>query len=155
MKHLLVSLLFLLLSLPLVSCKGRELTYREGSPKSLAERMERFAEALDKKFREEGITDQEWVMYKSAFEMYSEEFSQNYDKLSREERQRVARAAGIYSGVSMGRTASEVGEWFEDAATMLPGYIEGLKRAIIGDKAESAPEINEEIEESDSTDGAL
>ncbi|MEE1099025.1 MAG: hypothetical protein UHY58_03805 [Alistipes sp.] len=133
MKRILYVSFILLFSLAFLGCEGRKLTYREGSVKSLAERMEQFSEALKEKFETEGITDQEWEMYKSVYEMYCEEFSLNYDKLSKEERRRIAQAAGIYSGISMGRTASEIEEWIEDAATMLPGYLEGVKRAILGD----------------------
>jgi len=136
MKRTTAAILFLATALLLSGCKGDPLTYRKGKAHDLADRVERFADALDEKFRTEGISDEEWTLYKEAFEQYGSELANCFAELDEEERTRIAHAAGRISGIALGQTADEIDALFDQASTLLPEYFEGLKEAFSGGETE-------------------
>lgn len=121
-------------ALLLSGCKGDPLAYRKGSEHDLADRMERFADALDEKFQSEGISDDEWVLYKDVFRQYGSELSECCDRLDEQELARIAHAAGVFSGIALGETVDDAQSLLERAATLLPEYLDGMQEGLFGEQ---------------------
>lgn len=108
----------------LTACGGRALVYREGDPATLAGRVEQFVEAVRE--QQEDLTEEQWTEAAVAFEAYTDEAAAVFGKIGREDKRRIARAAGVWSGIRTRRAAAGVKSLLEDAQQMVPEFLDGL-----------------------------
>lgn len=129
LKRLIRPLLFAVLLLA-AACQGDPLLYREGTPGDLADRIERFAEALNNKFETQGITDDEASLYTTTFTQYADEARACCGELTIGDAQRIAASLGRISGVVLKGSAGKIHSLIKGGAEMLPGFFNELKSSL-------------------------
>lgn len=129
MKRILFPLLLVIVSLA-AACQGDPLVYHKGKPQNLADRIERFAEALDNKFETRGITDDEASLYTTTFTQYADEARACYGELTIGDAQRIAASLGRISGVVLKGSAGKIHSLIKGGAEMLPGFFNELKNSL-------------------------
>lgn len=129
MKRILFPLLLAIVSLA-AACQGDPLLYHEGTPGDLADRIERFAEALDTRYETEGIDSEEASRYMETFTQYADEARACYGELAIGDAQRIAASLGRISGVVLKGSAGKIHSLIKGGAEMLPGFFNELKNSL-------------------------
>lgn len=129
MKRILFPLLLAIVSLA-AACQGDPLLYHEGTPGDLADRIERFAEALDTRYETEGIDSEEASRYMETFTQYADEARACYGELTIGDAQRIAASLGRISGVVLKGSAGKIHSLIKGGAEMLPGFFNELKSSL-------------------------
>lgn len=129
MKKMLFPLLLAVVSLA-AACQGDPLLYREGTPDDLADRIERFAEALDTRYETEGIDEEEASRCLETFTQYADEARTCCGELTIDDAQRIAASLGRISGVVLKSSAGKVRSLIKGGIQLLPGFFDELKSSL-------------------------
>lgn len=143
--RLLFPLLLAGLSL-LTACQSDPLAYHKGTPQDLADRIERFAEALDAKFEAGGFGDEERTRCTETFTQYADETNDFIGQLTIDDTKRIVAALGRISGVVLKGSAGKLGEWIKGGMELLPGFVDELKSSIFGsDEIDDLQQLQETL----------
>lgn len=144
LKRLIRPLLFAVLLLA-AACQGDPLLYREGTPGDLADRIERFAEALDTRYETEGIESEEASRCMETFTQYADEARACCGELTIDDAQRIAASLGRISGVVLKGSAGKIHSLIKGGAEMLPGFFNELKSSL--SDSEELQELQEMLQQ--------
>lgn len=111
-------------------CQGDPLRYQEGTPGDLADRIERFADALEAQCGTAGIDDEAGALYAETFDRFFDEAVACRKELSTEEIRRIAESAGRISGVALKHSAGKINRLIKEGVQVLPGFFNELKNSL-------------------------
>lgn len=104
-----------------------------GCSRPLADRMESFVAKTEA--RCEKYSDEDWAKSQEQFNALSQEYKDNYQSYTKEEKEKINKAMGKYTGLLLKKGLSTAGSALEDAVESASDFIKGVVDSA-GEKAE-------------------
>ena len=90
----------------------------------LADRMDKFVTKTEANY--EKYSDQDWAKSQEQFNALVQEYKDNFDSFSKEEKERINKAMGKYAGILLKKGVSEAGGVIKDAVEGASEFIKGV-----------------------------
>ena len=90
----------------------------------LADRMEKFVSKTEAGC--EKYSEQDWAKSQEQFSALAQEYKDNYNSFSKEEKDRINKAMGKYTGLLLKKGVSEAGSAIQDAVESASEFIKGM-----------------------------
>ena len=90
----------------------------------LADRMEKFVSKTEANY--ENYSDQEWAKSQDQFNALVQEYKDNIDSFSKEDKDRINKAMGKYTGIVLKKGVSEAGNVIQQAVEGASEFIKGV-----------------------------
>ena len=90
----------------------------------LADRMEKFVSKTEAGY--ENYSDQEWAKSQDQFNALVQEYKDNIDSFSKEDKDRINKAMGRYTGIVLKKGVSEAGNVIQQAVEGASEFIKGV-----------------------------
>ena len=90
----------------------------------LADRMENFVSKAEAKY--EQYSEQDWAKSQEQFEALVQEYKDNFDSFTKEEKDRINKAMGKYTGILLKKGVTEAGNAIQEAVEGATEFLKGL-----------------------------
>ena len=90
----------------------------------LADRMDKFVAKTEAGY--EKYSDQDWAKSQEQFNALVQEYKDNFDSFSKEEKDRINKAMGKYTGILLKKGISAAGNVLKDAVDGASEFIKGV-----------------------------
>ena len=95
-----------------------------GCSRPLADRMDKFVSKTEANCEKYSADD--WAKSQEEFSALAQEYKDNYSSFSKEEKERINKAMGKYTGLLLKKGVSEAGSVFQEAVEGATDFLKGI-----------------------------